>query len=1404
MINPTPLVATKLNLDKHYTLLSEGEITYLLNGDIEGYEANNQNFFVQNQLSNELCLQLEFNEFVGPGISVGNNEHVFFIKSTPENPEFPNCQILLANLDNCSYEVLASGDCLGFDVDYPIRGVYKYNSQENSRTIYFVDGLNPNRYFHIDKPFPQINEANICETCEDVFNGELNCEALNINKVIDIPCTNLDFNKFGTLQSGVYQIGFAWSDSGIILSDFYFSDVIKVWSEKNEIGLELSVECVDTTIFNAYTLVLVSNTKENGTVVYRLGEYQFPTTHVTVNSLNNLSVVDLSVATQKKIVYDNSQHITTNGETLLLGGSQTTNIISYQPQASGIEVGWVEIKVPKEDAYKYQTFMRDEVYELNIEWFHTNGQSLGEFHIPGRACDNVYSYNPGTPNIDYGECDAVPSGFDIYAQLDCLDDVVSAWQITNTAYIEGDFNGNCVGCVSGTNLGLYGRMGYYECNDFTYPDHPEIWGELSCQKIRRHKMPSHNLTHIYQEGGCTPFEFPLFPFGSVTADVWLEADCVNLLGLRLINIPYPRDKEGNPIPNVLGFRILYAKREGNKSVLHKGLIFNMGQEVVETGSNQELILYPNYPFNDQKEDVYLGKEQSLPDPNPYTHEGADNYTELQWTYHSPDILFKESSNEFGSELRVYTAEIGGIFGDISKVYKHPEQSPSKNDGQVGSSNLFNYANSVNLVGNFSDYDTPQLDFYQSWRIEQSQFLLPIKQFVGNQKVNNLYREESYYVDLAEQNSSVKYIPSAFFMGNQDTSRVLASELVPNTNLDDITINYCTVINRDSTDYDIQAVSCYSGIKVRQPNQYGEAYSNIYIPVDSCIIPVTFGEDITDTIIQGGDIYITRHSVLRKMPLFTEWLFDVPFDTLIDYRDKRNVWFPQFWWNNLTVSFTVDARLDNLDYTLPFFESTRTGRFYVHVNGNAYFWCESEFIGDYRERDIRDQTQFYPKQSVKELTRSDRFKDQQIWLYDFSLLNNSIDQSALSSQVAMLNSLDPDYNLGHFIVHYPLKDDPQSGVDKWLSFPPLNYTILPRIYGQFTGMHFIDQYSILFEFENGTLHSQEDYTLTINQGNSLFLAQGDIFSRRLRKFANESTGYTGSVDPFFPLNTRYGLVFYDRYRRTFFQWTNQLEPIADLKSFLHSFSEKINPSYRNSMISVYDNMTDKVYITDKITGWTISFSPKIKGFISFHSFVPDWYVPHNETFFSIFNNGLWRHNSETEGYQTYYGTKYPFEVEFVIKNQRDTRLQDLSLFTDYLDYGSYNSLTQRPDKFFNKAFIYNNRYSTGLLDLRLKDINNPNNSLIQNKETAGIAEVTQVMENIYRINKLENNQVDSPNIVYNSDGVTYSLLNINQNRPPHQREKLTGRWFKAHLIDDENDTSKILVQLNLSQTDETKR
>ena len=106
-----------------------------------------------------------------------------------------------------------------------------------------------------------------------------------------------------------------------------------------------------------------------------------------------------------------------------------------------------------------------------------------------------------------------------------------------------------------------------------------------------------------------------------------------------------------------------------------------------------------------------------------------------------------------------------------------------------------------------------------------------------------------------------------------------------------------------------------------------------------------------------------------MPMFTEWLSDVPITTEINYRDYRNIWYPRFWYDNLTHAddeynidgfFDAEGGGDILAY----------GKVYMFVTGVIDYWCESEFIGSFRDRDFTPNGfVFILKQVFNDLVRS---------------------------------------------------------------------------------------------------------------------------------------------------------------------------------------------------------------------------------------------------------------------------------------------------------------------------------------------------------------------------------------------------------------------------------------------------
>lgn len=1398
------LAGKSLNIDTHPSLLEDRDIIYLLNGDIEGKEGAANSWFVQNQLSNSLCYEFLPNYYLNGKIQLNNFQYaLFFCILDPNNPNTViNSEIGILDTQFCSYNSYVADPCLGFRKDKPIRGVYKHTNRENDRKIYFIDGWNNNRFLTLkeDGTYPLTHTGSKCESCDYEEGESLDCAQLDFNKEYKIPCLTLDPNSQGQLPSGVYQVGVAYSDNEMVFTDYAFSPALKVWSEGSNIGLNVKADCVDSP-FDYFSVVLLTRTVENSLVVYHIGHYPLSNTTISIVNLANSTIISTEEAIAKTPLYDKSEHIVTNGETLMLGKHQPDTILNYQPEANNILVKWLEIKVPKNQAWKYPSLMRDEVYSFSLEWISRKGKTKGVFHIPGRA------------SIE-DDLTSLPEDNDVYELDGCDPATLLKWQTVNTALIDEAFEIDCEDC-SGDNISKRGTMGYWEAENLTYPNDTDTWGDLACQKIRHHRMPSHDLTHIHDNfttetivadpEDCETINLPGgYSYENCPADqnIIHEPMCVNILAVEFLNIEHPKDSDGNYDNDIHGYRILVGDRNGNKSILHKGLLYNVWKD---TSSEKVDILYPNYPFNDLNPDLFLSVIQNNDNADggevPPNGNYPKSYVRDQFTYHSPDIHFREARQEFGTELKVYGEEIGYINGEFKDVYQHPQVKLG-----IGDTSGFPYNNvatQLNSVATYSKFENLPSDFdYKSrFKIETSQFLLPVNQLISNgKKFNNWSRESSFYVELNRDLSDPV---------NMDVSRVFATEFgylgssaLPSYNYFDTVER---VVGVSDVEKNIQAVSYYSSVKIKQPDQYGALNQISYRPV-SCINYVKLLQQeepvfYNSPVVYAGDVYITRHSVLRKMPMFTQWLSDVPITTEINYRNYRNVWYPRNWYDNQSTA-NDQYNLDGQDDLVNGSDKITYGKMYIFVTGVSYFYCESEFIGDFREQDFTINGQFYPKIDFNDIARSDKIPYDNKYLYSFVLLNNEIER--------IRQDLTPTVSDADYTVIYSRKDDFQTGGDPWLHFPALNYTILPRIYGKFTGIHYTDQYSIFFLFENEILYSQVLFTQTTNQGNSILLNQGDIFSNRLQKLSNEETGYVGCVDPRSLINTRFGTFFIDRYRKKLFKWNGQLED-ADkdqkMSSWLSKYLEDDYPDYISSVTVVFDNFTNNLYISEKSSRikWTLSYKPSRESFNSFHSFLPEYYFSSPNTYLSSNLIGIWKHNAPGT-YQIYYDILYPFDVGLIINNKyKKQEYQAIEIYSEWIKYTDYNSIIYNRNKFFDYIFAHNNNGSTGLTTLYLKDNNDPSESLIQNSDTnnPALAEVSLVNDSIFRINKLENLQTNfnSPVLQWSSNGTTYTAINTDPTINPRDRKDLKGSWIKLHLISLDYEHKK-LVQLIVPQVDDT--
>ena len=231
-----------------------------------------------------------------------------------------------------------------------------------------------------------------------------------------------------------------------------------------------------------------------------------------------------------------------------------------------------------------------------------NGKQTDGFHIPGRAI-NANDYQPLIPttNPDFiGEPTTTQGGIG-YSPY---------WKIYNTASVTGTALGDPIGNATPYQ---YGEFAYWESTEL-YPCNLDLWGTLADTPIRHHKFPDVLVSPI--------FETPTLVYsGTQLAPVMQSADAVYPIGVRIntqqitqliASSNLTADQKGD----IAAYKIVRGDRSTNKSIVAKGILRNVGQYTREKTN----FFYPNYPYNDLKQDPFL-----LTDSNAYT-EQCETYT----------------------------------------------------------------------------------------------------------------------------------------------------------------------------------------------------------------------------------------------------------------------------------------------------------------------------------------------------------------------------------------------------------------------------------------------------------------------------------------------------------------------------------------------------------------------------------------------------------------------------------------------------------------------------------------------------------------------------------------------------------------------------------------------------------
>ena len=736
----------------------------------------------------------------------------------------------------------------------------------------------------------------------------------------------------------------------------------------------------------------------------------------------------------------------------------------------------------------------------------------------------------------------------------------------------------------------------------------------------------------------------------------------------------------------------------------------------------------------------------------------------------------------------------------------------------------NYAAQATFKANYDTFDCTNEEGNCRRLIKDQQYLLPIKQYVGDKRFNNWCNGAA---DFIKFNSPIKDTV------NIDNSRQTFSCIFCEGEEIEEDCTECQTEFMEGTEdkdgNELQAVSYYGGLKRIRPNQYGRLDNYRSRPI-TCI------ETGESTCAIGGDIFISQHSFTKKMPFFEKLPLGLPDNTDWDVLDYPNIATPRYWLNNSNESL-----IENLFELVPI------------LGGPAR---------DFNLENVCDLCKCNPS-AVKELEDILNINgiddilgvlialiagvaDGNVTIQDIvdDLPTLGLSATILTSLVEWIDQLlnghvkNPFKEYGIFYTHvtgiacywgeskyisnyrevsenlpnhYPLEsieeianattyhlseqflydpsfltrclakdvttestccpvqdsriiysqiNDREAINDTWLNFPPLNYQQFSEKDGQLKGIMEIDDYNLFIAFENAAYVTQYEDTLTTDSGDTIYLGSQNAFQRRLRRLATECSGYGGTCSPKSISQSRYGTLWVDDIRKRVLFYTNGMQDITG--KMQGWFRENMS---KGNIITGFDPCTKNYYITDTENKWTLSLKPEQNfQWISHHSFIPDCYLCSQENMLSQKDGKVWKHN---EGdLTTFYGKKYPFIVGMTLNNKLSNEIfQSLMIYADFMKILDYDCKLWKRDETFTDILFYNCDGMKGWEKLIKVNPNKP-----------GKGNISIVRNSVHQFNDFCFDNIDVQPFVCQKG----CDLEVAKYKPITTPENIYGDWLKVYL------------------------
>ena len=422
------------------------------------------------------------------------------------------------------------------------------------------------------------------------------------------------------------------------------------------------------------------------------------------------------------------------------------------------------------------------------------------------------------------------------------------------------------------------------------------------------------------------------------------------------------------------------------------------------------------------------------------------------------------------------------------------------------------------------------------------------------KINNFNRESSVYLSFGED---FNLVYPDFYL-NKDTSRFISSD-VDNNNNNFLNLNLGIQNENDedlsnfnytgrSSEVFSPIASPYMSLKNYLPNQYQSIGSIKWIPTGYCgILDISANDPNNCSRIFGGDIFISRFSFKRKIPLFLSTAVGLADLTPFNYYPYRNIGHTRFYADydttdsNTIINPSGNAFFDTIialttavvgfgfltqpfpdtrsfynfdDFSTNGFYVRPPSKFYLYYYGIPQFLVESEVNCNFRYARKELHEDFYPhvgdyvdwtqEQNVS-IRHDNTYYYNNVYSKNTTMVGSRILPDTFDKEL-----YDCFYDAPNGVIYSEQDVSEQDISDPWLVYKPLNFYQFPTSAGKLKDLRDIESSQILGRFENQVILFNAIDTLRDRlTPNNQELGTGGIFNTRPLEFKSTDLGYAGT-------------------------------------------------------------------------------------------------------------------------------------------------------------------------------------------------------------------------------------------------------------------------------------------------------